>query len=131
MCLRVRRFGYSVSFDEVERLLGRIIALGSFWLRMSLAVKLGWRRLLVWRGFSGGWRLLRGLRFHLRSLDLHLRKRSSQSVEERRWALRLALEYSRDNPDLQGKDRAFVKCLLTLTDKQNTLFEWLKLERKG
>ena len=37
-------------------------------------------------------------------LDLHLRKRSSQSVEERRWALRLALEYSRDNPDL--RDRA-------------------------
>jgi integrase len=36
-------------------------------------------------------------------LDLHLQKRNSNSTEERRWALRLALEYSRDNPDLKGK----------------------------
>jgi integrase len=36
-------------------------------------------------------------------LDLHLAKKNSVSVEERRWALRLALEYSRDNPDLKDK----------------------------
>ena len=36
-------------------------------------------------------------------LDAHLQKRSASSVEDRRWALRLALEYSRDNPDLKGK----------------------------
>lgn len=36
-------------------------------------------------------------------LDTHLAKRTANSVEERRWALKLALEYSRDNPDLKGK----------------------------
>ena len=36
-------------------------------------------------------------------LNLHLQKRGTRSVEDRRWALRLALEYSRDNPDLKGK----------------------------
>lgn len=36
-------------------------------------------------------------------LDAHLAKRMANSVEERRWALKLALEYSRDNPDLKGK----------------------------
>lgn len=35
-------------------------------------------------------------------LDQHLEKRVSASVEERRWALKLVLEFSRDNPDLQG-----------------------------
>jgi hypothetical protein len=44
-------------------------------------------------------------------LNLHLEKRSANSVKERRWALKLALEYSRDNPDLKGKaylsDRIF------------------------
>jgi len=41
-------------------------------------------------------------------LDLHLAKRSAGSVEERRWALRLALEYSRDNPDLRGRALHYV-----------------------
>jgi integrase len=41
-------------------------------------------------------------------LDTHLQKRSGNSVEGRRWALRLALEYSRDNPDLKGKAANYV-----------------------
>lgn len=36
-------------------------------------------------------------------LNKHLNNRSAHSVEERRWALKLVLEYSRDNPDLVGK----------------------------
>jgi len=36
-------------------------------------------------------------------LNTHLQKRATRSVEDRRWALRLALEYSRDNPDLKDK----------------------------
>lgn len=35
-------------------------------------------------------------------LDLHLKKRSASSTLERRWGLSLALEHSRDNPDLTG-----------------------------
>jgi integrase len=34
-------------------------------------------------------------------LDLHLKRRNAERVDERRWALSLALEYSRDNPDLK------------------------------
>jgi len=41
-------------------------------------------------------------------LNLHLEKRSANSVEEWRWALKLALEYSRDNPDLKGKAANYV-----------------------
>lgn len=41
-------------------------------------------------------------------LNLHLEKRSANSVEDRRWALKLALEYSRDNPDLKGKAANYV-----------------------
>jgi hypothetical protein len=33
-------------------------------------------------------------------LNTHLRKRQANNVEDRRWALKLALEFSRDNPDL-------------------------------
>lgn len=36
-------------------------------------------------------------------LDRHLQARNARSVAERRWALSLALEFSRDNPDLAGK----------------------------
>jgi len=41
-------------------------------------------------------------------LDLHLKRRSSESVEQRRWALKLVLEFSRDNPDLTGKAQSYI-----------------------
>jgi integrase len=40
-------------------------------------------------------------------LNLHLKKRKTDNIEERRWALKLALEYSRDNPDLKGKAKNY------------------------
>jgi integrase len=40
-------------------------------------------------------------------LNTHLRKSKTNLVEERRWALRLALEYSRDNPDLMGNAASY------------------------
>jgi integrase len=39
----------------------------------------------------------------LQFLNLHLQKKTSMDVEERRWALKLALDHSRDNSDLKGK----------------------------
>lgn len=36
-------------------------------------------------------------------LNEHLRRRASLQVEDRRWALKLALEFSRDNPDFKGE----------------------------
>jgi integrase len=41
-------------------------------------------------------------------LDLHVQKRAGDSVEDRRWALKLVLEYSRDNSDLKGKAANYV-----------------------
>lgn len=41
-------------------------------------------------------------------LNMHLKKKAANSVEERRWALKLALEYSRDNPDLKEKAANYV-----------------------
>ena len=41
-------------------------------------------------------------------LDRHLAKRSAKSVQARRWALSLALEFSRDNPDLKGKAANYI-----------------------
>jgi integrase len=41
-------------------------------------------------------------------LNLHVEKRSSSNVIERRWALQLALEFSRDNPDLKGNAAKYV-----------------------
>jgi hypothetical protein len=35
-------------------------------------------------------------------LNLHLQNRNGASIAERRWALSLVLEFSRDNPDLKG-----------------------------
>jgi integrase len=35
-------------------------------------------------------------------LNLHSQHRGSKSIEDRRWGLRLALEFSRDNPDLKS-----------------------------
>jgi hypothetical protein len=36
-------------------------------------------------------------------LNEHLRRRAGLQVEDRRWALKLALEFSRDNPDFAGE----------------------------
>ena len=103
--MRVRRFGYSVSLADVERFvegsecvrefLSRYEWGGQTWLEKAVGLARFFRWLEV----------VKGIRVSPEEfLDLHLRKRGSQSVEERRWALRLALEYSRDNPDL--RDRA-------------------------
>lgn len=41
-------------------------------------------------------------------LDKHLEKTMMKSVKERRWALRLAIEFSRDNPDLATKAQNYI-----------------------
>jgi len=102
--LRVRRFGYSVSLADVERFvlenecvrefLSKYAVNGKTWLEKAV----GLARFFKWL------RVVKGLDVSPKEfLDLHLSKRNAGSVEERRWALRLALEYSRDNPDLADK----------------------------
>jgi integrase len=41
-------------------------------------------------------------------LNVHLEKRQGRTIEERRWALKLALEYSRDNSDPRDKASNYV-----------------------
>jgi len=40
-------------------------------------------------------------------LNMHIQKRNIDDVDERRWALKLALEYSRDNPDLADQATSY------------------------
>lgn len=51
-------------------------------------------------------------------LNLHAKKRASQNIDERRWALRLALEYSRENPDLKDKSKNYKYTAFFLPVKQ-------------
>jgi integrase len=51
-------------------------------------------------------------------LNLHIKKRATNDIEERRWALRLVLEYSRDNPDLKGKAKNYKYTAFFLPIKQ-------------
>ncbi|MCL2686098.1 MAG: site-specific integrase [Candidatus Bathyarchaeota archaeon] len=51
-------------------------------------------------------------------LNMHLQKRASNDIEQRRWALRLALEYSRDNPDLKDRSKNYKYTAFFLPVKQ-------------
>jgi integrase len=47
-------------------------------------------------------------------LNEHLRRRSSLSIEDRRWGLKLALRFSRDNPELKGSAAGYRYLLFTV-----------------
>lgn len=51
-------------------------------------------------------------------LNRHIKNRATDSIEERRWALRMVLEYSRDNPDLAGKAKNYKYTAFFLPVKQ-------------
>ncbi len=51
-------------------------------------------------------------------LNIHLRNRASQDIEARRWALQLALDYSRYNPDLKDKAQKYRYTAFFLPVKQ-------------
>jgi len=102
--LRVRRFVYSVSRDEVERFIEENVCVREFLNRYEWGGQTWLEKAVGLARFFRWLEVVKGIKLSPEEfLDLHLRKRSSQSVEERRWALRLALEYSRDNPDLQDR----------------------------
>ena len=47
-------------------------------------------------------RVVKGLKVSGKELlDLHVKYRGSDSIEERRWGIKLALDFTRDNPDLK------------------------------
>ena len=99
----MRRFAYSVSGVEVARFaqdsvvrefLNRYEEGGITYQEKAI----GLARFFCWL------RIAKGLNLSPSGfLDLHLKKRAATSIEDRRWALSLVLEFSRDNPDLKGK----------------------------
>jgi len=104
LCLRRGRFGYSVSLGDVECFVGGDGCVGEFLRRYEFKSVTWWEKAVGLARFFRWLDVVKGLRLSPKEfLDLHLQKRNADSVEERRWALRLALEYSRDNPDLADK----------------------------
>lgn len=104
-----RRFGYSVSWSEVAGFVEGNGCVRDFLNRYEEnSVTFGEKAVGLARFFR--WlRVVKGLQLSpSQFLNLHLEKRSANSVEDRRWALKLALEYSRDNPDLKGKAANYV-----------------------
>lgn len=109
--MRVRRFGYSVSLADVERFVGENECVREFLSKYAVDGKTWLEKAVGLARFFKWLRVVKGLDVSPKEfLDLHLSKRNAGSVEERRWALRLALEYSRDNPDLADKALHYRYC---------------------
>lgn len=102
--MRVRRFAYSVSLGDTERFVRENECVREFLARYDWGGQTWLEKAVGLARFFRWLRVVKGLEVSPKEfLDLHLRKRNGESVEDRRWALRLALEYSRDNPDLRDK----------------------------
>jgi integrase len=103
------RFRYSVSRVEVDDFIKSNACVRDFLNRYEgNGVSYGEKAVGLARFFR--WlKVVKGLQLSpSQFLDTHLAKRGIRRVEDRRWALRLALEYSRDNPDLKGKATNYV-----------------------
>ena len=102
--MRVRRFGYSVSMGEVECFVLESECVGEFLRRYDFKGVSWWEKAVGLCRFFRWLKVVKGLEFSPKEfLNLHLRNRGGNSIDDRRWALKLALEYSRDNPDLRDK----------------------------
>jgi integrase len=104
-----RRFSYSVSNGEVAEFVEGNACVRDFLNRYEgngasyVEKAVGLARFFRWL------RVVKRLEISpSQFLNTHLAKRSAKTVEDRRWALKLALEYSRDNPDLKGKATNYV-----------------------
>ncbi|MCJ7559146.1 hypothetical protein MUO79_00830 [Candidatus Bathyarchaeota archaeon] len=99
----MRRFAYTVSGVEVERFVLDSVVKEFLNRYEEGGVTYGEKAVGLARFFC--WlKVVKGLDLSPNKfLNLHLKKRAARSVEDRRWGLSLALEFSRDNPDLKGK----------------------------
>lgn len=103
------KFRYSVSEAEVARFIAENSCVHDFLARYEEdGVTYGEKAVGIARFFR--WlKVVKSLELAPSEfLDLHLQKRNTVSIEERRWALKLALDYSRGNPDLKGKATSYV-----------------------
>ena len=95
-----RRLAYGVVGSELDAFVGQDSFVGEFLARYKQhpATLHGYACSLF--KFFRWLRVVRGLDVSGKELlDLHVKARMSDRVEDRRWGLRLALDFSRDNPD--------------------------------
>lgn len=98
----MQRFRYSVNEAEVERFVLENGCVSEFLNRYDRDGVSYYEKAVGLARFFCWLKTVKGLSLSPSEfLDLHLKKRGAVSVEERRWALSLALEHSRDNPDLK------------------------------
>jgi len=98
----LQRFKYTVRNGEVEKFVAENACVREFLNKYDRdGVTYGEKAVGLARFFC--WlKVVKGLVLSPNQfLDLHVKKRSAKTVLERRWALSLVLEYSRDNPDLK------------------------------
>lgn len=96
--LRYHRFAYSVSLDEAEAFVRENGCVRDFLAKYCWGDQTWLEKAAGLARFFKWLKVVKGLNISPKDfLNLHLQKRNSLDIEERRWALRLALEYSRDN----------------------------------
>jgi len=97
-----KRFRYGVSRDEVLDFVGKHECVRDFLNKYEGPSAVAYGRSLAM--FFRWLRVVKGLDLSPEKfLNKHLLSRRGTSIEERRWALRLTLGFSRDNEDLKGK----------------------------
>lgn len=107
--VRVRRFRYSVSEGDVERFVAANGCVRDFLSKYAENKGTFYEKATGLARFFRWLQIVKGLDITPSVfLNTHLKKRSGSTVEDRRWALQLALEYSRDNPNLKGKAAHYV-----------------------
>lgn len=99
----MQRFRYSVSEVNVHEFVRENACVGEFLNRYEKDGVTYYEKAVGLARFFRWLRVVKGMDLSPSEfLDLHLKKRAEASVKERRWALSLVLEYSRDNPDLRA-----------------------------
>ena len=97
-----RRLAYGVVGSEVQGFSDGDQFVSEFLARYQKHSRTWWAYASTVFMFFRWLRVVHGLRLGGKELlDEHVRCRSGLSVEDRRWALRLVLGFSRDNPDLR------------------------------
>src|SRR3990172_5580928 len=97
--IRRRRFGYSISERDVAKFVQDNACVQDFLNRYEAEGTTFGEKAVGLARFFRWLQVVMDLEIAPSAfLDDHLRKRSLNSVEERRWALKLALEHIRDNP---------------------------------
>jgi hypothetical protein len=98
-----RRLAYGVVGSEVQGFSDGDQFVSEFLARYEKHSRTWWAYASTVFMFFRWLRVVHGLGFGGKELlDEHIRCRSGLSVEGRRWALRLVIGFSRDNPDLKG-----------------------------